>query len=222
MVRTLTATLGTAGALVTAVGAWNLYQRYTTAEVPYAVLDVVDGVELRRYPPTVLAETVAPSEREAFWRLFRYITGANRGDEEVAMTAPVETRESIPMTASVAVGKRRGRSVPMTAPVERDERAEGVRMAFYLPADYDVESAPRPTGESVELVAVPERTLAVQRFSWWPTDGRIDRETDRLLSTIERAGVRVVGEPFFMGYEGPGTLPFLRRNEVSVEVEASA
>lgn len=222
MARTLTATLGIAGALVGAVGAWNLHQRYTTAEVPYTVLDSTDGVELRRYPPTVLAETVAPSGREAFWRLFRYITGANRGDEEVAMSAPVETGASIPMTAPVAVGKRRGRSVPMTAPVESDERAEGVRMAFYLPADFDLESAPRPTDGSVELVAIPERTLAVRRFSWWPAAGRIDRETDRLLSTIEHAGVRVGGEPFFMGYEGPGTLSFLRRNEVAVEVEKSA
>lgn len=220
MVRRSIATLGAVGALVGAVGVWNLHQRYTTAEVPYTVVDRVDGVELRRYQPAVLAETVAPSEREAFWRLFRYITGANRGDGEVAMTAPVEQDgESIPMTAPVAVGRGRGRSVPMTAPVESDERDEGVRMAFYLPAAYDLESAPRPTEGSVELVAVPDRTLAVRRFSWWPTDGRIARETDRLLSAVERADVRVVGEPFFMGYEGPGTLPFLRRNEVSVEVE---
>lgn len=98
------------------------------------------------------------------------------------MTAPLETGASIPMTAPAAVGKRRGRSVPMTASVEGDERAEGVRMAFYLPADYDIEPAPRPIDGSVELVAIPERSLAVRRFSWWPTDGRIDRETDGLLS----------------------------------------
>jgi hypothetical protein len=220
MVRRSVAALGVVGALVTAVGAWNLRQRYATEEVPYAVVGSVDGVELRRYPPAVLAEAVAPSEREAFWRLFRYITGANRGADDVAITAPVRrSGESIPMTAPVAVGRGRGRSVPMTAPVEADERAGRVRMAFYLPAEYDVESAPHPTEGAVELVAVPERTLAVRRFSWWPTDGRVERETDRLLSTVEHADVRVAGEPFFMGYEGPGTLPFLRRNEVAVEVE---
>lgn len=223
MAHTSTATLGAVGAFVAAVGVWTLHRRFTTAEISYTVVDAADGAELRRYPPTVLAETVAPSEREAFWRLFRYITGANRGDEEVAMTAPVERNgESIPMTAPAAVGRGRGRSVPMTAPVESDERDEGVRMAFYLPAAYDLESAPQPTEGSVELVAVPERTLAARRFSWWPTNGRIDRETGRLLSTVDRIDVRVAGEPFFMGYEGPGALPFLRRNEVAVEVEASA
>lgn len=60
MARTSTVTLGAVGAFVAAVGVWNLHRRFTTAEVPYTVVDAADGVELRRYPPTVLAETVAP------------------------------------------------------------------------------------------------------------------------------------------------------------------
>ena len=197
--------LGAAGA-VAAVGAWNLYQRYTTESVPYRLLSRVDGAELRRYPPAVLVETVADSEREAFWRLFRYISGANEGGSEVPMTAPVESGS--------------GGSIPMTAPVERSGEPDGVRMAFHLPPEYDLDSAPSPTDPSVELVAVPERTLAVRRFSWRPTDGRIDRETERLLEILERADVPVAGGPLFMGYDAPWTLPFLRRNEVAVEVES--
>jgi hypothetical protein len=30
----------------------------------------------------------------------------------------------------------------------------------------------------------------------------------------------VAGEPFFLGYDAPWTLPVLRRNEVAVEVES--
>ena len=225
MVRASSLALGATGA-VAAVGAWNLYQRYTTPDVPYTVVARVGDAELRRYPPTVLAETVAGSEREAFSRLFEYITGANEGDTEVAMTAPVETEgrgESISMTAPVEVGSgSRGESIPMTAPVEVDESTEGVRMAFYLPAEYDVDSAPTPTDPAVDLVAVPERTLAVRGFSWRPTDRRIDRETERLLETLERGDVPTAGEPFFMGYDAPWTLPFLRRNEVAIEVETPA
>ncbi|MEF8791597.1 MAG: heme-binding protein [Haloarculaceae archaeon] len=222
MVRTSTVALGAVGGLAAAVGAWNLYQRNTTESVPYRLLARVDEVEFRRYPPTVLVETTADSEREAFWRLFRYISGANEGGSEVDMTAPVESRssESIPMTAPVEIESGSGRSIPMTAPVETTGEPEGVRMAFYLPPAYDPDSAPSPTDSSVELVAVPERTLAVRRFSWRPTDGRIDRETGRLLETLERADVPVAGAPFFMGYDAPWTLPFLRRNEVAVEVES--
>lgn len=226
MVRTSTLALGALGAagVVAAVGAWNLYQRYTTPDVPYTVVARVGDAELRRYPPAVMVETVGTSDGEAFSRLFRYITGANEGDDDIAMTAPVEADSrgaSVPMTAPVEVeAGPRGGSVPMTAPVETDAESEGVRMAFYLPADYDLDSAPIPTDPAVDLVSVPERTLAVRRFSWRPTDRRVDRETERLLEALGEADVPTAGEPFFLGYDAPWTLPFVRRNEVAVEVEA--
>ncbi|MFC7135850.1 heme-binding protein [Halobaculum litoreum] len=131
MNRPVSLALGAAGAAVGVLGAWNLYRRYTTESVPYTVVASVGDVELRRYPPTVLAETVADGRREAFGRLFRYIAGANETETDLAMTAPVRVGDgddggrgvSIPMTAPVEVsdGSRR---IPMTAPVETDD-AEG-------------------------------------------------------------------------------------------------
>jgi hypothetical protein len=228
MVRKSTLLVGAAGGLVAAVGAWNLYLRWTTEEVPYTTVATVGEVELRRYPATMTVETTAPTTNEAFGRLFRYISGENEGGEDLSMTAPVEADgegESLSMTAPVEVGSG-GESVSMTAPVAMlgDEPTEGedggVRMAFYLPAEYDASSAPVPTDPSVELVAVPERTLAVRRFSWRPTSSRIEREREALLATLSDADVDVVGEPFYMGYDAPWTLPFLRRNEVAVEVRS--
>jgi hypothetical protein len=201
--------LGLVGGAVAAAGAWSLYQRVETETVPYTVVGRVGDVELRRYRPVVVAETVAATENQAFGRLFRYLTGANRGSADLAMTAPVEVRG-------------RGTSLRMTAPVETsaDRDDSGVRMAFYLPAEYGIETAPEPTDDDVELARVPERTLAVRQFSWRPTDRRVARERDRLLETLERAEVPTVGTPFFLGYDAPWTLPFLRRNEVAVELEA--
>lgn len=224
MVRNSALVAGVAGGALAAASAWTLYQRYTTETVPYTVVAHVDDVELRRYPEQVLAETVGPSENAAFGRLFLYISGANDGGEELSMTAPVEVAgsgTSIEMTGPVET-ERTGRTIPMTAPVETDRTgdADEVRMAFYLPPEYDADSAPEPTDDDVEVVEVPERTLAVGRFTWRPTDVRVARETDRLLETLETAGVPLVGEPFFMGYDAPWTIPFLRRNEVAVEVEA--
>lgn len=203
---------------VAVAGAWSLYQRYATETVPATTVARVGDAELRRYPTTIHVETVAPSEREAFGRLFRYISGANRSDAEIAMTAPVELGRR-----GEAEGTREetGTEVPMTAPVEVGDADEGVRMAFVLPAEYDAESAPRPTDPAVDLVVVPERTLAVRRFSGRRTDRRVARETERLLATLSEAEVPVVGDPFFMGYDAPWTLPPLRRNEVAVEVDAA-
>ncbi|MXV63427.1 heme-binding protein [Natronorubrum sp. JWXQ-INN-674] len=209
MVRNSAIVAGVAGGALAAAGAWTLYQRSTTETVPYTVVAHIDDVELRRYPEQAVVETTATSENAAFGRLFRYLSGANDGGEELSMTAPVEVGDP-------------GPSIEMTAPVEtrRVRGSDEVRMAFYLPPEYDVDSAPRPTSDDVTVVEIPERTLAARRFTWRPTDARVARETERLLETLETAGIPLADDPFFLGYDAPWTLPFLRRNEVAVELEA--
>ncbi len=80
----------------------------TTYEEPrYAVIERLDrGVEVRAYEPRVAVETDARGQQdgEAFGRLFRYITGANKGGARIAMTTPVETG---------------GKMIAMTVPVEQ-------------------------------------------------------------------------------------------------------
>jgi hypothetical protein len=222
MVRRSTLLLGAVGLLAIGFGARRYVQDRTTPRVEYDTVARLGDVEIRRYPPTVLVETVAPTESAAFRRLFRYISGANRSATEVSMTAPVESSgESIPMTAPVdSETERRSESISMTAPVESDTTDAGVRMAFYLPAEYDYDTAPRPTDDSVRLVEQSGRTLAVLGFSWFTTEGRVTRKTDELLATLADAAdeIDVVDDPFFMRYDGPGVPPFLRTNEVAVEV----
>jgi len=225
MVRTAAVALGVAGGVVAAAATWTLYQRFTTETVPYTVVGRVDDVELRRYPPAVVAETVADTRNDAFRRLFRYITGANEGGSNVSMTAPVAVSDQgtqVEMTSPVQVAER-GREVPMTTPVETDANRDrdAVRMAFYLPPEYDLDTAPRPTDENVALRPVPERTLAVRQFSWRPTDRRVAAQRRHLLETLDHARIPTSGDPFSMGYDAPWTLPFLRRNEVAVAIEAN-
>ena len=211
---------------VVLVGAAFAGRRYlqdrTTPRVDYETVARVGNVEIRRYSPTVVVETVAATENRAFRRLFDYISGENRSATEVSMTAPVESEhggESVAMTSPVE-----SESVAMTAPVEFDRDGEGVRMAFFLPAEYDYDSAPRPTDDSVRLVERPGRTVAVYPFSWWATDGRVERRTEALRSTLADAddAFEIVGEPFLMRYEGPWVPPFLRTNEVAVEVRRAS
>jgi hypothetical protein len=64
----------------------------------------------------------------------------------------------------------------------------------------------------------PSRTLAVLSFSWWATDGRTARKQRALLDALVDADLTVAGEPFLMQYDPPWTPPFLRTNEVAVEV----
>ena len=175
--------------------------------VPFETVEEGEGVELRRYPRCVLVETTAPDEGTAFRRLADYIGGENDGAEGIPMTAPVRTD-----------GEAGGIDVPMTAPVRTDEDGEGVRMAFYLPESYDAANAPIPTDPAVRLIVEPPRTLAVSDFSWFATDERVDRAERRLREALDEWGVEPRGEAVLLRYDPPWTLPFLRTNEVAIEV----
>ena len=212
--------LGAIAGLIALWVGWGAYVARRTERVPYERLDTMDGVELRRYPRTILVETTAPDRGTAFRRLFRYISGANEGGEEVAMTAPVATGgEAIAMTAPVRTARGGGEAVSMTAPVRTDREGSAVTMAFYLPAEYDAETAPAPTDPEVRLVVEPPRTVASRRFSWYATDDRVERERRALLDVLAEHDVEPLGSPVLLQYNDPWTPPFMRRNEVEVLVE---
>ena len=231
MQRRKTVFLGGAAALAGWI-AWGLYSRRSTESVPYERLRTVDGVEIRRYPETVTIETTASDERTAFGRLYRYLSGVNVTGQSVSMTTPVETRgESRPTTpvrsgavdhdgdgidAATADGADHAR------PDATDDSAtdDGTRMAFYLPADYDPETAPKPIDPAVELRVEPATTVAVRPFSWVAPEWRVGRMERQLLSTLRREGIAPAGEPFLLRYDAPWTPPFMRRNEVAVAVDA--
>ncbi|RLM57066.1 heme-binding protein [Halobellus sp. Atlit-31R] len=184
--------------------AWGVYATRSAESVPYERVRTIDGVEIRRYPRLVLAETTAADQLTAFRRLFRYISGANAGEASIPMTTPVETR---------------GASISMTAPVRSEPTDDdGVRMAFFLPPSYDVDTAPEPTASTVELTAEPSKTVAVKQFSWYAPQRRVERQERALRRTLERAQVDVVGDPSLLRYNDPWTPPFLRRNEIAIEI----
>ena len=175
-------------------------------EPRYAVVERLDrGVEIRAYDARVAVETDARGQQdgEAFGRLFRYITGANGGEARIAMTAPVESG---------------GRLIAMTVPVERG--AAGT-MRFYLPRAVAEAGAPEPTEAGVRLVRIPPERLAVLRFSGSATPEARDAQSRRLAEVLERAGRKPEGPPFFMGYDPPFSIPFLRRNEVAVRLPSA-
>jgi hypothetical protein len=206
--RSITKTILVGGGVVLAgwVG-WGIYSTRSAESVPYEQLRTVNGTDIRRYPQTVLVETTAPTQWIAFQRLFRYISGANEGNESISMTAPVETQS--------------GESIAMTTPVRSEAtgtEAETIRMAFYLPSEYTPETAPEPTEPDVTLITEPRKTVAVDQFSWYAPEWRVTRRTRKLLSTLEREDIERKGEPYLLRYNDPWTPPFMRRNEVAVEV----
>ena len=183
-------------------------------EPRYAVVATLgDGVAVRRYAPRLAAETeVAGDDVEArsaaFRILFAYIAGANAGAENIAMTALVATT---PPADKIA----------MTTPVETAPGAGGVRMRFFLPARYTAATAPRPTDARVHLIAVPEETMAVLRFSGRGAEVELARRTAALRAVLAPTPWQPVAEPVILFYDPPFTLPSLRRTVAAVRVERS-
>lgn len=214
------ALLAGAGGLLAAWVGWGAYIDRTTERVPYETVETFDGVELRRYPQLVLAETTAEDESTAFGRLFRYISGENETGDEVAMTAPVATRGAkIPMTTPVRTQRVENTETSADTSTRATRAESEVTMAFYLPADYDPGDAPIPTNPAVRLAVEPPRTLAVESFSWYATEGRVERHREALLDALVNHGIEPRTRPTLLQYDDPWTPPFMRRNEIAVEVE---
>ncbi len=167
---------------------------------PYRVLATLrDHVEIRDYGPHAAVETgMVDGDGDAFSRLFRYITGANGTGATIKMTAPVA------QTGGSRFGGISSKEGAMT-------------MQFVLPEKIAAHP-PAPTDPKVQLVEVPARTLAVIRFSGSFGRRNLDAHLTTLRDVLAGVGRKTQGAPIFLGYDPPFTIPFLRRNEVALEV----
>jgi hypothetical protein len=170
-----------------------------TETVSYEVTGTEGGIEFRLYPALVLATVDDPGDDSGFSALFSYITGNNRAQGKIPMTAPVITAEKI----------------PMTAPVISDTRT----MSFVMPAGKDRNELPEPLDPRVQLLTIPQREMAVIRFGGYAEKDEVASYTSRLLEGLKKSGIPIAGGPVLMRYNAPWTPGFLRRNEVAVEVE---
>jgi hypothetical protein len=182
-----------------------------TAQYEVIAEDTDQKIEIRRYAPMVLAETPMQNGRnDAFGRLFNYISGANMGEQKIAMTTPVIMDD----------GPQEGVDIPMTAPVFVGSQSEGMRMmSFVLPLKYNFEKAPKPTNESVILRNVENYNVAAIRFSGFLSDDNISNHLTKLTSWMDENGYQPTGPYRSAGYDAPFTLPWMRRNEVLIPVD---
>ena len=183
-------------------------------EPEYRVLAEREAYEIRAYEPYLVAETIVEGDygdsgSRGFRILAGYIFGDNQASEKMAMTAPVtrEPAESVQMN--------------MTAPViaERVAEADRYRYQFVMERKYTRETLPMPDDDRVSIREIPARTMAVHRYSGRWTASNFEKHTGILLRALERDGIEVTGTPQSAAYNAPFMPPFLRRNEILVEID---
>jgi hypothetical protein len=165
-------------------------------QATYDVLRKINAVEIRRYPPLIIARVDGYGDG-GFNILFNFITGNNRQESNLRMTAPVVSEQ-----------------IAMTAPV----MSETGSLAFIMPEEYSLETMPEPLDNRVKIVEVSERVVAALRFSCCWSNSLFRKKLTELLKELDKAGIKAAGQAFSMRYNGSFNPWFLRRNEVAVPV----
>jgi hypothetical protein len=182
---------------------------------PYTLLesDELQKIEVRNYESMVLvsASMSGASGNSAFRKLFKYIGGENEGATEIAMTAPVIMDDKNM--------NKKGTEISMTAPVFMNESAGTSLMSFVMPNNFTLATTPKPTDPDVQVSEVKNYKVATIQFSGTLSDSNVAKYAQILSTWIINNGYTAISSPVKAGYNGPITLPMMRRNEVLIEVK---
>ena len=164
---------------------------------PYTVTSVFDGIEIRDYQARLFT-TVAIENKgykknasNGFSKLGGYIFGANARNQKIAMTSPVE--------------------------MWNDEST--TNMAFTMPSEYSFTNLPEPNNKNINLVKIPERLVAVKKFSGFYGSNKVNKIAVKLGQSLMKRNLQSNGSYILAVYDPPTTLPFLRRNEILMPIK---
>ncbi|KAG5398923.1 hypothetical protein IGI04_020737 [Brassica rapa subsp. trilocularis] len=188
----------------------------------FRVLSRTDRYEIREVEPYYVAETTMPGGNgfdfygasRSFNVLAEYLFGKNTVNEKMEMTTPVVTRKV------QSVGEKMEMTTPVITRKAKDQTQW--QMSFVMPSKYGSD-LPLPKDPSVKIQEVPRKIVAVLAFSGYVTDEETEKreqELRRALRNDKKFRVRDGVSVEVAQYNPPFTLPFTRRNEVSLEVES--
>jgi DNA gyrase inhibitor GyrI len=164
--------------------------------------------EIRDDPPMIVAEVEVSGERElaihvGFKILADYIFGNNISNQ----------RMEIKRTVSSGMSEK----MAMTAPVMQQNSSGKWKIRFVTPKKSSFKTLPRPRSDKVVLTDLPASRFAVIRFSGL-VDESMKQSIEALEAYILAEKFRPLGEPILAFYNPPWTIPFLRRNEIMIEL----
>jgi hypothetical protein len=134
------------------------------------------------------------------------------GSEGSEMPDPLATGNSFSDLADYIFGEK----LSMTTPVILG----GGAMEFVLPSGVNAATAPAPKSEKITIKDVPAEVLAVREFPGFATDGEVSRQRAMLEDALLADGVIYDNLSFkVFQYNPPYTLPWLRRNEVTLSID---
>ena len=175
----------------------------------YKVIQSEQNIEIRQYEPMIIAEVEIDGKRkdairDGFRLLADYIFGNNTVAQNISMKAPVQQKEN--------------QKIAMTTPVQQQLEGNSWQISFVMPSKYSMDSLPVPNNNRVRLKKILTKKFVVIEFSGTNSNENVTEHEDQLMSYIEANQIKIIGSPKYAFYNAPWTLPFLRRNEVMIEI----
>ena len=170
-----------------------------TQEPEFLLEQKFGDIEIRHYHPMIIAETavegnISQASASGFRRIANFIFGNNVG--------PTGSAEKIAMTAPVVIAKKR----------------TGWSLHFVMPSAYNSSNLPKPNNPDIKIQQLKSRRCAVLRFSGRVSEEKFNVKTALLVDWIKAHNLTMIGSAELARYNPPWTLPFLRRNEVIIEI----
>ena len=159
-------------------------------ETNYEVVKENKIYEIRKYPNRLVIETNSV-QGNGFRKLFNYISGNNKENEEIKMTVPVT----------------------------QEIKNENMTMQFYLPSKFNKDNAPKPVNSEVKILTIEGGYYAVIEYSGRSSDKNFLKNKDILDKALKQDNLLVLSPPIRASYNSPFTLPILKRNEVMYRVD---
>ena len=159
-----------------------------------AIYDIVyqnDVYEIRNYDDRLAIQVNYTNEGGGFRRLFNYISGSNIDSTKINMTIPA---------------------------TQFNENGSKI-IQFFLPSNFTKKDAPAPTNNKVKLVVIEEGYYAVLKYSGRLTNKNFDKNKKNLREKLLKDNIVILSSAINAIYNGPFTLPFLRRNEAIFRID---
>ena len=91
-------------------------------------------------------------------------------------------------------------------------------MQFYLPSKFNKDNVPNPSRSDLKIIKIKQGYYAVIRYSGRASEKNFIKHKEILENELKKDNISIVGPAIKATYNGPFTLPALRRNEAMFEV----
>jgi hypothetical protein len=157
---------------------------------PYRVIDSKAGYEVRSYPAHFLVSV--------------WVNGDMRNSGNSGFGQ---------LFGYISGANQDRQKIPMTAPVLQQKQGDGYWLSFVMPADSDF--PPVPISPDLRVVGVEPVTRVAIKFSGSVSEQKFQSFEAKLRAL---ATEKLAAGSIYARYDGPFKAPFLRRNEVLIDL----